>query len=69
METEKRYVIKWEIDTFASSPLEAVQKAIMAMPTLANEDSIATVFTVEEIDINTNEIVSTEEIDLLEGEL
>lgn len=62
---EKRYVIKWEIDEFASSPLEAIKKAIQAMPVEANEDTLATVFDVEELDEN-GKTVNKFQIDVLE---
>lgn len=63
---EKRYLVKWEIDEFAETPLEAIRKAIAAMPTDSNPDTLATVFSVEEIDINSNKVVATHEIDLLD---
>jgi hypothetical protein len=68
METtnEKRFTIKWEIDYFATSPLEAIQKAIAAFPTEGN-DTLATVFDVEEIDGN-GKIVNKVQIDLLDEE-
>lgn len=63
---EKRFLIKWEIDEFAENPLEAIRKAIAAFPHENNTDSLATVFTVEEIDINSNKVIATHEIDLLD---
>lgn len=63
---EKRYVIKWEIDEFATSPLDAIRKAILSFPHEKNEDSQATVFDVEEIDINSNKVVNKIQIDTLD---
>jgi len=65
---EKRFLIKWEIDEFAETPLEAIKKAIKAMPTDSNPDTMATIFDVEEIDINSNKVVATHQIDILELE-
>lgn len=65
---EKRFTIKWEIDEFAENPLEALRKAILAMPVEANEQTLATVFNVEEIDINSNKVVATHQIDILEDD-
>lgn len=62
---EKRYLVKWEIDEFAENPLEAIKKAIAAMPTDSNEDTLATVFDVEEIDEN-GKTVDKFQIDVLE---
>ena len=64
---EKRFTIKWEIDQFAENPLEAIRKAIAAMPTENNTDTLATVFDVEEIDEN-GKVVSKVQIDLLDEE-
>jgi hypothetical protein len=63
---EKHYRIIWTIDQFAESPLEAIKQAIASMPN-GNPSSIATLFTVEEID-SKNKIASTQEIDLLSNE-
>jgi len=65
---EKRFTIKWEIDEFAENPLEALKKAIAAFPHEGNEDTLATVFDVEEIDINSNKVITTHQIDLLDEE-
>lgn len=62
---EKRFVVKWEIDEYADSPLEAIRKAIEALPHEHNEDTLATVFDVEELDEN-GKVVSTSQIDVLE---
>jgi hypothetical protein len=62
---EKHYVVIWKIDEWASSPLEAVQKAIKALPHERNEESIATVFDVEEIN-GSGKVVRTIQIDALE---
>ncbi len=67
MKTEKRFLIKWEIDEFASTPLEAIRKAIAAFPHENNNDTLATVFDVEEIDINSNKVLSKVQIDILDG--
>jgi hypothetical protein len=64
---EKRFQIKWEIDQFAENPLEAIRKAIAAFPHENNEDTLATVFDVQEIDEN-GKVVNTEQIDLLDEE-
>lgn len=65
---EKRFTIKWEIDQFAENPLEAIRKAIAAMPTENNTDTLATVFDVEEIDEN-GKVVSKVQIDLLDEDV
>lgn len=62
---EKHYVVTWKIDEFTSNPLEAIRKAIAALPHEQNEDTIATVFDVEEIDGN-GKVVKTFQIDVLE---
>ena len=63
---EKRFLIKWEIDEYAETPLKAIHKAIAAMPHSMNFDTLATVFTVEEFDINSNKVIATHEIDLFD---
>lgn len=63
---EKRFTIKWEIDEFAETPLEAIRKAIAAFPHENNNDTLATVFDVEEIDINSNKVIATHQIDILD---
>lgn len=62
---EKRFVVKWEIDEFAQNPLEAIKKAILALPHNGNEDTLATVFDVEELDVN-GKLVKKFQIDVLE---
>jgi hypothetical protein len=59
---EKQYRVTWTIDEYASSPLEAVLKALKHMPT--NEESIATFF--ETLEIVKGKLENPEEIDLLE---
>lgn len=63
---EKRYVVKWEIDQVGENPLEAIKQAILALPHVGNSDTLATVFDVVELDINTNEVIKTYQIDILE---
>lgn len=65
MATEKRFLIKWEIDEYATTPLEALRKAIEAMPVPSNEDTQATVFDIEEID-EKGKVVSKIQIDVLD---
>jgi hypothetical protein len=66
---KKRFTIKWEIDEFAETPLEALRKALLALPCEENKDTLATVFEVSEIDINTNAVKNTVQIDILEQNL
>lgn len=63
---EKRFTITWTIDQFAHTPLEAIKKAIEAMPK-DNEETLATVFDVEEVDEN-GKTVNKVQIDILEDE-
>lgn len=63
---EKHYVVTWKIDEWANTPEEAIAKAILSMPVPSNEDSIATVF--EIVEVNKNKFVQPMEIDTLELE-
>ena len=67
MKTEKVYRITWTIDQNAKNPLEAIMKAIEAMPVNEHEDTLATVFDVAEVDENGKEIKGTQtQIDILD---
>ena len=44
MKQEKHYIVKWEIDIFATSHVEAAEQALKIQ---RNPDSIATVFEVK----------------------
>lgn len=64
---EKRYLVKWEIDEYATSPEEAIAKAILAMPVPANEETLATVFDVIEYNENGKHHLQIDTLEL-EGE-
>jgi hypothetical protein len=60
----KKYLVKWEIVQFANSPLEAIKKAIEEMPVPTNDDTLETVFDVEEIGEN-GKVLNKVRIDIL----
>lgn len=64
MKKEKHYLVRWEMDEFESNPLIAIKKAIEALPHERNEETIATVFEVDEI--IDGKVVKTFQIDTLE---
>lgn len=65
---EKQFRIVWKIDKWANSPEEAIAKAILSMPVPSNEETLATVFTVTEMDENSKPAKKSVNIDTLELE-
>jgi len=65
MAKHREFRVTWTIDENATNPLEAIRKAIAALPHEQNEDTIATVFDVEELDEN-SKVIATHQIDTLE---
>lgn len=61
----RHFLVCWEIDEFADTPLEAIRQAIAAFPHAGNPDSLATIFDVRELD-ECGQVVRLHSIDLEE---
>lgn len=61
----KNFRVMWNIDTNAETAEEAAKYALTVQ---RDKTSIATIFTVEEYDQHSREVLSTQEIDLLQNE-